>query len=98
MDDPRPLGEVLDQVVRSLGAPSTKALRSVFSEWDDVVGEQVAAHARPLALDGGRLVVGVDEPGWATQLRYLEPELLAQLREALGEDAVTRIEVRVRHA
>jgi hypothetical protein len=47
-------------------------------------------------LDDGRLVVEVDEPGWATQLRYLESELLARLAAVAGAGAVRSIDVRVR--
>jgi len=43
-----------------------------------------------------RLVVDVDQPGWATQLRYLETDLLARLAAVAGPGAVRSIEVRVR--
>ena len=36
------------------------------------------------------------EPTWATQLRFLESELLERLREVAGVDEVDRIELRVR--
>jgi predicted nucleic acid-binding Zn ribbon protein len=68
----------------------------VFDSWDEVVGPGLAAQARPVALRKGRLVLAVVDPGWATQLRFLEAELLARLAEAFGPDEVTAIEVRVR--
>jgi hypothetical protein len=40
-------------------------------------------------------VVAVDEPAWATQLRWLEADLLARLNDVLGPGQVARIEVRV---
>jgi predicted nucleic acid-binding Zn ribbon protein len=42
------------------------------------------------------LVVGVDDPAWATQLRFLESELLERLAAEFGPGEVTSIEVRVR--
>jgi predicted nucleic acid-binding Zn ribbon protein len=60
-----------------------------------MVGESVAQHSRPRSLRDGVLVVAVDEPAWATQLRWLEADLLTRLREVLGPDQVARIEVRV---
>ena len=42
------------------------------------------------------LVVAVADPAWATQLRFLEQELLARIAAATGSDEVTAIEVRVR--
>jgi predicted nucleic acid-binding Zn ribbon protein len=95
-DDPVPLSESLDAVVRSLRGPSAKAVAGVFAGWDEAVGPQVAAHARPVSLDDGRLVVEVDEPGWATQLRFLETTLRERLAGVSGGYEVRSIEVRVR--
>jgi predicted nucleic acid-binding Zn ribbon protein len=94
--DPRPLKASLDQVARSLGGPDAERLGGLFAGWADIVGTQLAAHADPLSLADGVLVVGVEDPAWATQLRFLEADLLGRLREALGEGVVTRIEVRLR--
>jgi len=85
--DPRPIKASLDRVARSLGGPDSGSL---------IVGPQLAAHARPLSLASGVLVVGVTEPGWATQLTYLESELLGRFRDALGDGVVERVEVRLR--
>jgi predicted nucleic acid-binding Zn ribbon protein len=45
-------------------------------------------------LEDGRLVVEVDDPAWATQLRFLEADLVTRLSEA-GGLAVTSVDVRV---
>jgi hypothetical protein len=45
-------------------------------------------------LDGAVLLVEVDEPGWATQLRFLEHEVIERLRTVTGA-TVERLEVRV---
>jgi predicted nucleic acid-binding Zn ribbon protein len=94
--DPRPIRASLDRVARSLGGPDAGSLSSLFGRWADVVGPQLAAHARPLSLTRGVLVVGVSDPAWATQLTYLESDLLARFREAFGDGVVERVEVRVR--
>jgi predicted nucleic acid-binding Zn ribbon protein len=96
--EPRRLGESLDRVTHTLGAANSDALAGLFGRWTEIVGPQLATHARPLSLTRGVLVVGVDEPGWATQLRYLEADLLGRLGKALGEGVVERVEVRLRPA
>ena len=52
--------------------------------------------ARTVASPDGLLIVDVDDPMWATQLRYLEHQILEQLRVRVGPDVVGRISVRVR--
>jgi len=51
-----------------------------------------------VSLDDGRLVIEVDEPGWATQLRYLETTLRERLADVAGGFQVRAIEVRVRRS
>ena len=69
--DPIPISASLDEVVRSLRGPGRREVGGVFGRWEEAVGAQVAAHARPVRLDGGVLVVEVDEPAWATQITLL---------------------------
>lgn len=97
--DPIRLGDSLTGVVRSLrpdtaAAPSAHSLGGVFGRWVEAVGEPVAKHVRPVKLDGTRLVVEVDDPAWATQLRFLEATLRERIREVTGV-ALDNIEARV---
>ena len=66
----------------------------VFGRWEESVGAAVAAHVQPVKLDGSVLVVEVDDPAWATQIRFLEATLRERLREVAGA-SVERLEVRV---
>ena len=66
------MAESLERLVRGLGAPAAGVTTSIFADWPEVVGAQVAAHCRPLSLRDRVLVVTVTDPGWATQLRFLE--------------------------
>ena len=75
--------------------PSAAALGTVFSRWEQLVGPAVARHTRPLRLEGGTLVVAVDQPAWATQVRVLAPGILARLTERTGE-RLDRLDVVVR--
>jgi hypothetical protein len=93
--EPRPIAESLDAVMRGLGAPEASGVHLVFDRWDEVVGEALAARTRPLRLDGGRLVLGVDEPAIATHVRFLQEELLARLEALLGPGRVTALDLRV---
>lgn len=96
VDDPRPVGHSVDRVLRDLGSPGVDAVRTVFTSWEQLVGRDAAAHARPVSLDGQCLLVAVDDPGWATRFRYEQAGLIARFATELGEGVVTRIDVRVR--
>jgi predicted nucleic acid-binding Zn ribbon protein len=93
--DPARLGPSLDRGAKRLGAPSALALSGVVPRWAEVVGEGIAAHATPVSLRRGVLLVDVDSNAWATQLRYMTSQLVQKCCDELGAGAVKKIEVRV---
>ena len=95
-EEPRHLASSLDDVARAIGAPPAEALSVVFSQWEELVGAAVAAHCRPVSLVRSTLVVSVDHPAWATQVKYLGSTLLARITETVGHEVASRLEVRVR--
>jgi predicted nucleic acid-binding Zn ribbon protein len=92
--DPIPISSSLDGVVRSLRGPSRAAVGGLFGRWNEAVGEQVAQHVTPRKLDEGTLIVEVDDPAWATQVKFLTPMITERLIAVAGV-RVDRIEVRV---
>ena len=94
--EPRPLAASLDQFVSRFALPSPDQLRAVISGWDELVGRPLCLHVKPVALRAGELMLDVDAPGWATQVRYLEGDLIDRCNQAAGKGTVVRINVRVR--
>jgi predicted nucleic acid-binding Zn ribbon protein len=93
---PEPLGDVLADVLgRRQWAERMQSVR-VFARWEQVVGADVARNCDPVRLVGGVLVVAAASPSWATQLRYLAPQLALSVNRAIGEPVVDRVEVTVR--
>ena len=89
------LTEQLDLLLRRLGSESTSVVAGIFDDWQQLVGEAVAKHVTPIKLEAGRLLVEVDEPAWATQMRFLESEIIGKLSHHAG-NAIIGIDVRVK--
>jgi predicted nucleic acid-binding Zn ribbon protein len=96
--EPRPVRDSLEVLAARLGAPNSASLAAVFGHWEEAVGPAVAAHCRPSSLVNGVLVVEVDDPAWATQLRYLGSTVVERFAVTAGPGVVARIEVRVRRS
>lgn len=94
---PRPLGDLVGRWVRRHVGAEVPAAGDVFTAWPQIVGEQVAANATPVRLENRVLTVEVVDNGWATQLRFLERQVIATLREHAG-DVCDSIVVRVRRS
>lgn len=91
--EPRRIRESVERVARDFGMADPGALATVTTSWVSIVGDAVAAHSAPLNLRDGVLAIDVDDGAWATQLRYLEADVIADLGAA--GIAVSRLRVRV---
>lgn len=67
-------------------APKTP-LAAVQSAWAEMVGDRIAAVARPVAERGGEVTVECSDSVWAQELDLMQEQLLERLRERLGEQA-----------
>lgn len=90
------MASALDRLLGDMGAPSTDALTVIFDQWAQIVGPTVAQHASPAALRDGTLVIVVQDPAWATQLKFLEAEIVAEVSSRLPRGGPERVEVQIR--
>ncbi|MFB9906587.1 DciA family protein [Allokutzneria oryzae] len=91
--DPQPLGRLASRIVADRGWQDRLAGGQVFSRWAGLVGEEVAEHAKPVALREGELTVQASSTAWATQLRLLQRQLLTKIAAGVGKDVVRRLKV-----
>jgi predicted nucleic acid-binding Zn ribbon protein len=92
-DEPRPLRDALAAVRKELGLPEGNNFEVLVAMWPDIVGIDVAQHTRVRSLRDGECTVEVDEPAWATRVRYLTSDLLRLANERCGEGVVTGVRV-----
>ena len=79
--------------MKARGWQRPAAEATVFGEWERVVGEEVAAHSRPVKLEKGELTIEAESTAWATQLRMLAGRLIARIAAEVGHNVVTRLHV-----
>ena len=86
---------MLEGVLGDLGLDEARAAFRVGQCWQQAVGPEIARHARPLGLRGETLEVEVDTSVWCQQLQLRHLDLLAALREELGDEAPQALRFRV---
>lgn len=89
--DPQRIGPLLAGLAQDQGWDRPLAQARVFSDWPQLVGADIAAHASPQSLRDGELRITAESTAWATQLRLLASTLLARLVAELGKDVVTKL-------
>lgn len=91
--DPQGIENVLKKVLGNLGWNAGMNAGRVLEEWDDIVGERLATHCRPVSLEDGVLVVSASSSAWASQLRMLTPQLITTIEEHVGSHVISELKV-----
>jgi predicted nucleic acid-binding Zn ribbon protein len=86
---PGRLDDTLRQVVQRIDPDRRLAAYRLWTFWDELVGEAVAARAQPSAYRDGVLSVRVNGAAWMQELQFAKETLRARINERLG-DALIR--------
>ena len=64
--------------------------------WEDVVGESLRAHTRPVRVKEGRMVVAVEDSVWKQEISLLQGEIIEKLNDRIGSEVIRDIVLVVR--
>lgn len=92
-DDPEPLGRFIGKLISQQGWEESLSAQRVFTDWETIVGPEVAQHTEVTAYEDGQLEIDADSTAWATELRLLAPRIVAKLNAQLGQGSVVRLNI-----
>ena len=95
LGEPVSIGDAAALVGDELGLAEPRSFARLADAWNDIVGDAVAHHSRPRGVRNGVLDIVVDAPAWATELRYLEADLVARASRLVGPGVVSAVRVSV---
>jgi hypothetical protein len=101
---PRPLSELLSATLSDVLKAQGFASTEIISRWNDIVGDEVAAHSEPLKINWPR-TSGVEKPEPATlilrvegpaalEIQHLSAVILERVNRFYGWQAIGRIAIR----
>ncbi len=73
------LKNVVERVLKEYKLNADVDTYKAFSLWNEIVGERMAHHAKPVRVNGHILYVEVDDPLWLTQLKYMKIDILDKI-------------------
>ena len=78
--DPQQIGFALDELINTRDWRQGLAEGNIFSDWEKIVGSEIAAHSLPISIVDGRLTIQTSSTAWATQFNIISTELLKTIR------------------
>ena len=55
---------------------------NLFSDWEKIVGLEIASHTLPISTVDGKLMIKCSSTAWANQMRLMQQELLTTIRNS----------------
>ena len=98
ISDPQPLSSVFNEIITNRDWRQGIAEGNLFTDWEKVVGEDIAQHATPITLLEGKLTIQTSSTAWATQLRLISSDLLKTLQQSAPGALVEELVVIGPHA
>lgn len=76
---PERIGGLVEGLLRARGLAEGVERASVFPEWAELVGPEIARVANPVGFDRATLFVEVRSSSWLMELEMMERRILAKL-------------------
>ncbi len=92
----RSAGDLLPRLMKELGLDADVWRETLQEDWKELVGPQVARHARPGRFERGTLYVYVTHSIWLSELqRHGHKQILANLQERYGASRIKRLRLQL---
>ena len=95
-EGPLPVSRLIEGALRQCGLHDRLQERGALLRWNEIVGEDIAAHSRAVDLVDGVLVLEADHGAWRQELTMLVPMIIEKFNAMFGEGTVTEIQWRDR--
>jgi len=92
--DPEHINATLNQVFRFLGAPAPDVVIDVRERWNEIVGPVLAEGTEPASIVDGELVITCRDGTWASQVAWMEPQILANFHGLFPSESLVRVSTR----
>ena len=85
------VGNIFPEMIKTMKLGNEFKQRMVIHNWQQIVGRDIAAHAKPVKLEFKKLFIRTTHPAWAEQLKYMEYQLKAKINKYAGEKLVQEL-------
>lgn len=98
LGEPQKISNILSELIENRDWRKGIAEGNLFSDWREIVGDQVADHSNPITLFEGRLTIQTTSTAWSTQLRLMNDQLLRTIQNSAPGAVVDSLTIIGPHA
>ncbi|MDK6259545.1 DciA family protein [Corynebacterium frankenforstense] len=87
------VGSLLSREMHRRGWTGHLADGWVSGHWEELVGEKIAQHTRVEMIKETTVFISCDSTSWATNLRYLQRQILQEIARKVGPNVITQLKI-----
>jgi len=91
--DPQLISDLLKNLINDREWQSGIAEGNLFTNWENIVGTEIAEHTEPIAILEGVLTIRTSSTAWATQLNLISNDVLASLQASSPGALVEKLSI-----
>ncbi len=85
------IGEILPSILSRMGVIKGIEQGKAVVFWENIVGNDIARHAKPFKVKKGILYVEVTSSVWVHELQMMEPEIRNRINKYLEKNIINKI-------
>lgn len=87
------LGNLLNKEIQERGWDHEIASGWVSTHWEVLVGPNIAGHTKVEMIKDKKVFISCDSTAWATNLKYMQRQILSSISEKVGPDVVEELRI-----
>lgn len=88
MSSAKPLNQLIQQFLESVGIGGKIEENLPMVYWDSVVGKDISRQTTPYKIADGILYVKVEDPVWRNELQFFKSEIIQKLNSKTGKQLI----------
>lgn len=87
------MGQIVGKEIAQRGWQHDLASGWVGGHWESLVGQQIAEHTTVEMVKEGRVFITCSSTAWATNLKYMQSTILAEIAKQVGPGVITELKI-----
>jgi hypothetical protein len=87
--------DLLHQIMAGCRRPGNDEIHQIQRIWNEILGQSITRHARPVALEKGILIIHVGSSTITQQLRYHVRTIIRQINQQMEHELVMDLRFKI---
>ena len=89
------MASIIPMTIKNMKLQKKYNAQSVIVHWKKIVGDDISAHAYPVIVQSGILVIGVNNSVWCHHLSMMKESIMDKINSFIGEKIILDIRFKV---